>query len=539
MKQRSRFAQPQYAWLVCITLLITGARGFATVHALLYTGAVHGADSSRSPYHQLADRIAELLSNTQLRTTRYGLCVYSLDRDTTVFARGIHELLTPASLTKLYYTAAAFATMGPDYPVRTVVVTDGKINRGIIDGNVYLVGYGDCLLTNTDIEALADKLRSLGIRRIRGAIVADATYFDAVSDRQEYSGDTERMENLPPITALGMDRNTLTVIITRGNRGRVRVHTVPRSSSIVVDWSPLPLVSPRQQERRSWHTQRHGDRIVLRQRPRKRQVRTSAQTVRISSTLRRDGVQDIHVFGMPRANSSTSFSVVMLNPPLTTAGVLLRCLDASGITVEGGVTSGQAPQGAIELLSWERPLHALVDVCNKNSDNFVAEHIMKIVGSHCCGNSACNINAYHTVVGLLDSLGIPSSACTLYDGSGLSRRNRVTTASLMKLLQYCARQSWGDRYFQTLAIAGTEGTLLRRMRRTVAENNLAAKTGTHRNVSGLAGIVRAQSGERFLFAALWNGNNVGLYKRLENQLGELLAGFGNWLDPASDASQRE
>jgi D-alanyl-D-alanine carboxypeptidase len=63
------------------------------------------------------------------------------------------------------------------------------------------------------------------------------------------------------------------------------------------------------------------------------------------------------------------------------------------------------------------------------------------------------------------------------------------------------------------------------MKGTAAEGNLRGKTGTHRNVSGLAGIVRSRDGERLLFATLWNGGNVGFYKRLENQLGEVLATY--------------
>ncbi len=487
----------------------------------------------------LVQQIQDLLATPQLRSTRYGIAVYSLDRDTVFFRRGDSQPLVPASLTKLYYAAAAYATMGPDYKVRTVLATDGTIQNGTLNGNLYVIGHGDCLLTLGDLELLAEKLRTMGVRRIQGNIIADATYFDPVSDRQQYSGDTERMENLPPVTALGIEGNKITVIVSRSTGNRVRVQTVPSGRGLSVEWSALPAPRAPRNQKRLKQRQRYGDRIIiLRQKSRHNRRSRGVQPVRITTTLTADGQQHIRVFGAPRTNSSVSFSVLMLNPPLVTAGAFERCLNASGIAFDGQVSTGSAPKQALELTALERPLSALVELCNKNSDNFIAEHVMKILGAYCCGNTACNVHAFRTVTHLLDTIGAGAEGCQLFDGSGLSRRNRVTVASLISLLRHCARQPWGERFFQSLAIAGVDGTLQRRMRRTIAEGNLAGKTGTHRNVSGLAGIVRAVSGERFLFASLWNGNSVGLYKSLENHLGELLAGFNGEMGSTSNSPER-
>lgn len=486
----------------------------------------------------LANKIAELLSSPQLRSTRFGIMVYSLDRDTTLVEYGSREQLTPASLTKLYYTAAAYATMGPDYRIRTVIATDGILRDGTLEGNLYVVGHGDCLLTTRDLEALVDRLQALGIRRIRGSIIADATYFDPVTDRQQYSGDPERMENLPPITALGIEGNKLTVIVTRGGGRRIRVQTLPTSAAVSTHWSNASF-TPRQAPpplRKRTQRQRYGDKVLFHQHSHMRGKGRTIQPVRISSSMRVDGIQEIQVVGIPQPNSSVSFSVIMLDPPLVAAGAFKRCLEASGITVEGTVRHGSMPPAARELTAWERPLQDFVKLCNKNSDNFIAEHVMKIVGAHCCGNVQCNIHAYRTVAMLLDSLGVGSSSCLLFDGSGLSRKNKVTVASLIGLLKYCAQQPWSNAFFSTLAIAGEDGTLAKRMRQQTLRGNLFAKTGTHRNVSGLAGIARASNGERFLFAALWNGNSVGLYKQLENQLGELLVSYGSVEKPATDSA---
>ena len=76
-----------------------------------------------------------------------------------------------------------------------------------------------------------------------------------------------------------------------------------------------------------------------------------------------------------------------------------------------------------------------------------------------------------------------------------------------------------------LSIAGTDGTLRGRMTGTLAENNLHAKTGTHGNVSALAGVVKTLDGEPIAFSFIFNGSNVGVYKQIENQLGILISEF--------------
>jgi D-alanyl-D-alanine carboxypeptidase/D-alanyl-D-alanine-endopeptidase (penicillin-binding protein 4) len=63
------------------------------------------------------------------------------------------------------------------------------------------------------------------------------------------------------------------------------------------------------------------------------------------------------------------------------------------------------------------------------------------------------------------------------------------------------------------------------MRGTTAEYNVHAKTGTHKNVSALAGYIRTLDGERLMFSFIFNGNAVWLYKGLENKLCQLLANF--------------
>jgi len=126
---------------------------------------------------------------------------------------------------------------------------------------------------------------------------------------------------------------------------------------------------------------------------------------------------------------------------------------------------------------------------------------------------------------LSKKLYIHCEECKLNDGSGLSRRNLVTARSLTNLLIDVYKSDFKDNFINSLAIAGIDGTLRKRFRSNSTVSNIRAKTGTLRNASGLAGFVKTLEGENIAFAFIFNGNDVGYYKSLENQLAELLANF--------------
>lgn len=181
----------------------------------------------------LQARLQQILSKAKLGVgAKYSLKVYSMDSHKTYFERNPYAPLTPASTTKLFSTFAAFATLGGSYGVPTTVYSDAPIQNGVINGNLYLVGHGDALLTTTDIEELAEQITKKGVKKITGTIYGDGTYFDNLTERHIYSGDHEVVEPMPPITALGINRNTVTVMASPGNP--THVQTLPPSDAFSI-----------------------------------------------------------------------------------------------------------------------------------------------------------------------------------------------------------------------------------------------------------------------------------------------------------------
>lgn len=129
------------------------------------------------------------------------------------FSKVLYELdpeipMIPASITKLITGAAAFSKLGANYTIPTKVYTDDNdIKDGIINGNLYIKGYGDPDLNSGDIQTLADEITKKGIKQITGNIVADESYFDNVYKTLSgvYNSDTGP-SYWPYVTALCLDK---------------------------------------------------------------------------------------------------------------------------------------------------------------------------------------------------------------------------------------------------------------------------------------------------------------------------------------------
>jgi serine-type D-Ala-D-Ala carboxypeptidase/endopeptidase (penicillin-binding protein 4) len=117
--------------------------------------------------------------------------------------------MIPASITKIVVGAAAYAKLGVNYNIPTICYTDdANINDGVINGNLYLKGFGDPDLNSGDIYTLASEITKRGINEITGNIVADESYFDSRYKTLQgmYSGDTGP-SYWPYVSALCLDKN--------------------------------------------------------------------------------------------------------------------------------------------------------------------------------------------------------------------------------------------------------------------------------------------------------------------------------------------
>jgi D-alanyl-D-alanine carboxypeptidase/D-alanyl-D-alanine-endopeptidase (penicillin-binding protein 4) len=211
-------------------------------------------------------------------------------------------------------------------------------------------------------------------------------------------------------------------------------------------------------------------------------------------------------------------------PALVAAQLFRRALAHAGVTVDGGAALGSAGGAAVPLASIDSPTVAtMVHAMDRVSDNFTAEMLLKELGAVQAGRGTTAAGA-GVVTGLLELAGVQLDGVRIVDGSGLSLLDRMTSTSLVSLLNVM----WDDtgvrlELLSSLPVAGRSGTLADRMRGTAAEGVVLAKTGTTDNATALSGFV----GDRFVFSVLVNGHPVSWAwsRAAEDRFATVLARF--------------
>ena len=209
------------------------------------------------------------------------------------------------------------------------------------------------------------------------------------------------------------------------------------------------------------------------------------------------------------------------NPPLQAAALFRAELVAAGVAVTGRARAGTTDAPDFPLASVHSPpLSELVRWMGVESDNFVAEMLLKQLGARETGLGTSARGAA-VVTALLRTFDVPLGGVRLVDGSGLSLLNRLTATSLVALLNV----AWSDpalrpTFVRTLPVAGVSGTLRKRLLRV--RGRVRAKTGTTSAASTLAGYVTG----RYAFAIMHNGRPVSTTwaRRAQDRFVLVLAG---------------
>jgi D-alanyl-D-alanine carboxypeptidase/D-alanyl-D-alanine-endopeptidase (penicillin-binding protein 4) len=206
-----------------------------------------------------------------------------------------------------------------------------------------------------------------------------------------------------------------------------------------------------------------------------------------------------------------------VDPAVTTGLRLAAMLEARGVHVAGGVRRGVAPAGAREVahVSSAR-LADLVGEMLTSSDNYTAEQLLRGLAAAAGDVPATTTAGVVRAERELDALGVPRAGLVMHDGSGLAPTDRVTCATLLRLVEL-AREPRFAAVDDGLAVAARTGTLAARFTGSPLAGRLRAKTGSIGGVVGLAGVVDRPDALSFAFIA--NGNfSSGAGEQLQSEV---------------------
>ncbi len=475
---------------------------------LISTVAVSELDSNaetEDSLRRLAKNIDKVLTTSILKNASVGIQIVSMGSGEVIYERNSELSLNPASNTKLLTSAAALVKLTPQYRFRTSVYTNAGLKNGKLQGNLYLKGSGDPVLSYEAILALVQDVYNAGIHSISGDIVGDDSWFDA---EREFSGWHDFNNAYSgKISALSLNSNSVKLLIKPSRRTGVppQVTLEPPTSYVQIENKAVTLASKN---------------------------RVYASFLPSEDALQEGRPQEI-LLVQGKVSKKSKYGVAAYinvnNPSLFTTTTFKDVLEQFGITVEGNVALGKVPGKSRRIALYDSdPLSSIISVSNKTSDNFVAEQLLKTLGAEEHGTPGTTDKGLQVVQGFLEELDIPPDTYVLENGSGLSRNNRLSPEQIVRLLTYMySNFEVQFEYLASLAIAGVDGTLRRRLRDTQAKGRLRAKTGAIRRVSCLSGYAASKDNEVFAFSIMMNDYKSGGYavKKIQNKIALLLTEF--------------
>ena len=433
---------------------------------------------------ELSAALQGVLALPALRGSKVGVVVRRLDDGDTLFARGGQTQLVPASNVKLVTTAAALDSLSPDFRFQTEVY--GQLIRGgVVDGPLYVKGYGDPYLVPERIGYLVSRLRLRGVGRIDGDLVVDDTFFaPEAAMALGWQEDRSSRAYMAPAGALSVGFNAVLVQV---------------GPSLQAGEAPQVLLDPRQDFTRiDARVEACGRRGGLR-------VDVvpggAGNVVRVAGEL--CGEEGVRTFWR------------RIDAPGSYAGAVIRqALAEADIEIRGKVRRAAVPVDAPLLFTLSSPrLAELLVPLNKYSNNFMAMQLALVLGAYHYGAPATWPKAKRALDQFMaHKVGIRTEAYTLHNASGLHGVNAMSAAQLVDVLHHVARQpTYRTEFVNSLAVAGGSGTLQDRMVDGPATARVRAKTGTLAQAAALSGYAETQSGVPLAFSLLVNG-----YRHIED-----------------------
>jgi D-alanyl-D-alanine carboxypeptidase/D-alanyl-D-alanine-endopeptidase (penicillin-binding protein 4) len=450
----------------------------------------------------LPPEVAQALQRARVPEEALSVVIEEAGTGRSVLAWQEDRPVNPASLMKLVTTYAALDRFGPAWSWRTPVWLLGEVRDGVLEGSLVIRGSGDPTLVLERVWLMLRRVQQLGVREIRGDIVIDSSAFELPDGNPgDFDGEALRPYNTRP-DALLLNFKTVTFgFVPDAATGRARVTQTPALAGAEVDRSVPLLPGPCSDWRTGLKAQFNPD-----------------------GSTRFTG-------GFPTACGELAWPVADPQPRSYNARLLEGLWREMGGQLTGRVREAAAPLDRAPNFELVSPaLAEVVRDINKHSNNVMAQHLFLTLGleptapaapaatpaatlaatpgavSGTPGRSTNLERARAAVMRWLDArAGAGAAGVVLGNGAGLSREGRIPAALMARLLQ----QAWSSpvmpELMSSLPVSGLDGTL-RRAQMQAGRAHL--KTGSLRDVSGLAGYVLSDSGRRYVLVAIVNHANA-------------------------------
>jgi len=386
--------------------------------------------------------------------------------------------MNPASAMKLVTTYAALGLLGPAYTWRTEAFAIGALRGDVLDGGLALRGSGDPKLVVEHLWLLAQRIRGLGVREIRGDVLLDRSAFAAQAhDPAAFDGEALRPYNAGPDALLLNYKSVAFGFVPDPETKSARVVVTPSLAGLQAP----ALVRGADGPCGDWRGRLQPDFAN----PMAPQFRGA----------------------FPLACGERVWHVSILDHSQYFAAVFRALWEGAGGTWTGKVREAPLPADARRIALHEsEPLASVIRDINKFSNNVMTRQLYLTLGAEAGRLPGSPESAERAVRGWLAARGLAMPELVLENGAGLSRVERIAPASLAQLLQHAFASPLMPEFVSSLPVVGVDGTMVKR--RNGAAGSAHIKTGLLAEVRAIAGYVHAHSGRRYVVVSIINHPNA-------------------------------
>ena len=391
------------------------------------------------------------------------------------------KVVPPASVMKLLTTGCALEILGPGYRFPTIIEYSGTIEKGVLQGDLYIRGGCDPSLGWKGNTAFLDKwvraVKAAGISRIEGSVVADMTMLDGEAQNPGWLCEDAGNYYAPGIFALNYYGNTMNIVLKSGEPGSIA--SVVKTEPVVEDVYFINHVR--------------------------------------CDKINHDGA---FVSGLPYSRERYLTGVVpsnlgtfgvkgdLPNPGLLLARHLTNRLREAGVPVKRDATyiadyNPLTPARTELYTHYSAPLSDIIQETNVNSNNLYAEALFRYLGTRYTLPGSIH-NSQDLLRDFWRRRGVTIQNAIIKDGCGLAPQDAVSAKTFVQLLTIMARSKNKEAWFASLPVSGQTGTLKTLCPKTELEGRIHAKSGTIAGTKNFAGYIDMPNGDTWVFAILIN-----------------------------------
>ncbi len=443
---------------------------------ILLSTAAAQAEKSSHGLESLTEKVKKYLKTTGVAEKDLSLYITTFEGDhaQVILDTNAQKKMIPASVTKVVTAAAVLDAFPPGHKFKTQLLrhADNKIENGVLKGSLYLKGGGDPSFVSENMWFLVNHLLRSGIKKIEGGIIVDDSLFDSV--RFDGSRQENRVDRAydAPVGAMSFNWNSVNIYVRPAQTGSAaNVFLDPENKYLKLNNTTKTIAG--------------DDQKIVADR--------KGPTISVSGRI-------------GTASKEAVIFKSITEPDLWSGENLKSFLQQRSIEVQGDVKSGVVPTRYEVLAESEsKAIEGILADMNKFSNNYVAEMLTK------------NLAALEKTPGTLSAgikkinnhmveLKIPAEQYEIYNPSGLTRENKMSSFALWKVLESLKNNfRVYPEFLTSLPISGIDGTLKKRMKNTSAERWVRAKTGFLTGVVSLAGYAGRSDGRVFTFSFIYNG----------------------------------